>query len=371
MIKETLLGEEYKFRDDNIPYELSLGQKKARQCFLDEINKASCYRVIEKCPFCGKEYFNKISEIDAKGLPCDVVLCNYCDGCFKVRVLSAQANKYHYENISYALRGKSSTAESMQKLFDTRVKLFAYPRYYFIRNFITMDPSQDLIAEIGCNDGANLVPWRDNGFSVCGIELDKNLVELGSAKGLWLEQTDFLKKSFGARKPRLIIISHLIEHVEDINDLMNWLVRELAPDGYIFIETPGVRAQGLGRPLKYFDVEHNYYLDLKSLERLMRKHAFNTLYCDEFIRFLALAPQASNLMPKKALNFTSDIFLANLAGVLKKIVNFDKAGLLSMMRSCEKGGFQVKLANKFVSFYFNNFYSAVVKIGRKKYEIKK
>jgi hypothetical protein len=73
---------EYSYVPSNVPGSLSAGQKSAREEFLEEIDSKELYIPLERCPYCGNETCTQISETDARGLPCDIAVCDACGGCF-------------------------------------------------------------------------------------------------------------------------------------------------------------------------------------------------------------------------------------------------------------------------------------------------
>jgi len=336
-MKEALLGADYRFDGTRPPVSLSGPQKEARELFLRDIHARGKYIDVVKCPFCKAADFTKISERDARGLPCEIAVCDACGGCFKSKILDPEANRYLYEKISYMLRGKDRSPGAVEALFRKRVKEFAYPRYGFIRHFAELEQDMDLIAEFGCGDGANLVPWRDDGFSVTGIEYDGGMVEFGKSKGLDIVQGDFMTHDLGGARPKLIILSHLLEHVPDIDAVLSRIHSVLDPYGYLFIEVPGVKGQGLGRPLSSFDVEHNYYFDLESLSSALRKNRFSVAYGDEYIRVLCRPVNAPIAGPQN-----------RKAGARK---------LMDLFREEESGSIRAKVTNRLTGAYFSAYYS--------------
>lgn len=342
MINEKLLGDQYRFKEERPPKRFSSAQEKARDEFLKRIHGESRYILLRKCPYCGGESFTKISEVDAIRLPSEIVICDSCDGCFKSKILNAEANRYYYENISYTLRGKDSSPEAAEKMFNHRVKSFAYPKYSFIRHFVKLDPCKDLIVEFGCGDGANLLPWEKGGFDVLGIELNPGLVVFGRSKGLNLISGDFMTHDLSDRKPKLVILSHLLEHVTDVNMALKRINSILDPQGYLFVEVPGIRGQSMGKPLLFFDVEHNFYFDLKSLSGVLNRNQFGIIYGDEYIRILCKPSYG-----KVAGGRGNTVF---------------RPELLALLREAEAGGIRTKVINKLKNTYFKICYS-ILSVG--------
>lgn len=362
---EKLLSERYRFRKDYIPFELTQNQKDARSLFLNEVHKKDNYTQTTECPYCGYKVFNVISKVERRGLPSEIVICDSCDGCFKSAILKPDANKFHYEKVSLLLRGKELDENSIKELFKNRVKQFAYPRYYFILHFLRLLTSRDIIMEFGCNDGANLFPWKENGFEVFGIDLDSHVVEFGKKIGLNIACGDFLNYDFSYKKPKLIIISHVLEHVRDINLALDRLYEIIRPDGYIFIESPGIRVHSIRNPLAYFDIEHNYNFDLASLRRLLLKKSFKMIYADEYIRIICTPSENKNIITKSntciSFNKIKSIVLRNCI----KHLNWDKTKLWELLKEGDANNIVRIILNRLQMFYFKYHYSAISNLGAK------
>ena len=360
-VGEKLLNEHYRFREDFIPSHLTSSQRDARRHYLEEIHRKGRYSVITQCPYCGHGNFTKISEIDARALPSSIVVCDLCGGCFKNEIMSSDGNRYHYEHISYLLRGKSISTDAIESTFAERVKKFAYPRYHFISHFIDLDPRDDVIAEFGCNDGANLFPWHEKRFTTIGVELDSKMVEFGKKIGIDIVCGDFSSFSL-ARKPKLIILSHVLEHVSDINAVVARLGEILAPDGFLFIEVPGLRVQAVGDALRYFDVEHNYNFDFSSLKILLERCGFKLIYGDEYARLLC-TPSRNNFtvtrgrMPVSAHKIKAAFLkkcIESLSGNSRKIYD--------VLKESAHRSLKTRLLGKMYMLYFGCYYSSFTEV---------
>ena len=337
---------------------------------MEEVHRKNKYITIIECPYCANKSFIKISEVEGRGLPSDIVICEHCDGCFKSSILNNEANRYYYEKISYILRGKALSEKGIEKLFRKRVREFATGRYYFISHFIKLNRELDFIVELGCNDGANLFPWFKNGFSVLGIELDSIMVEFGCKKGLNLTKADFMEYNFTDQKPKLIILSHFLEHVGDVNITLIKLLKILQPNGYLFIEVPGIKTQGVVNSLSYFDIEHNYNFDLGSLTRLLKKYHFRIIYADDYMRVLCTPLQAQNTTAQKYVALSIEKIKAYALKRFINMFNFKEGTLLGLLQQGATNNFKIRIINKLKALYYKYYYASIVKSEKKNTKIK-
>lgn len=104
-------------------------------------------------------------------------------------------------------------------------------------------PGQRLL-DVGCGNGAFLLRARSAGWGVMGLDFDVKAVEAATQRGLdvRLGGTDVL--AYEHERFDIITLAHVIEHVHDPNRLLRDCFRLLKPDGYLWIETPNLEAQG-------------------------------------------------------------------------------------------------------------------------------
>jgi SAM-dependent methyltransferase len=358
VLRIQLLGERYRFVGSGAaPAWVKPSARKARKLFFDEIHRKDRYVEVKECPYCGSDDLIKISEVEGRMLPSDIALCGACDGCFKLRVMSDEATVYYYENLSYALRGKDVTGEAMERLFKKRVKRFAYPRYRFINRFIRLNPCRDLVAEFGSNDGANLIPWKDNGYRVLGLDIDPMMAQFGRRKGIDIMRGDISSFDFKAERPRLILLSHVLEHVREIDVVVKRLISLLRPDGYLFIEVPGIRVQGVSDALAYFDMEHNYNFDRRSIVKVLERNSFKALYSDEYIRLICTPARNLGAYGTQRAGSLTPSAAARSIGRLIGILDRDEKRLRDLLSDANSRRLGSVFLRKLRNLYFRLYYS--------------
>ncbi len=281
-IKNRILSDRLKY-NGKYPFWLTKTQRSARNRYL-QIIQDDDFIYHDKCAICNSDQAILIAAKERRGLPANIYLCKDCGILFKNPVLNEKAAQRHYEEISYFLRGKTYSIDKLELLFQKRVKQFATKRYELLTSKISFEKG-DLIVEIGCNDGANLAPWHNAGYEVIGFDWDDTLLEFGRKKGLRLLKGDASLLTSLKLRPKLIILSHVLEHLKDpIAELKSYRVL-LEPDGYIFIEVPGIK-EWCKDFLDYFDIEHNFYFNLEVLKRISIQCGYSLEYSDEHIQMI-------------------------------------------------------------------------------------
>ena len=138
------------------------------------------------------------------------------------------------------------------------------------------------ILEIGAADGEFLDHLRAVGdWKFSGVELDGEMVRRAREKGLdvrhcTLEQAEFPEGAFD-----LVVMSHLIEHVQDPVETMRETARVLKPGGVVVGETPNLASWDraiFGRYWGGYHVpRHTYLFSDQTLEALLRKSGFEAI----------------------------------------------------------------------------------------------
>lgn len=132
------------------------------------------------------------------------------------------------------------------------------------------------LLDVGSSAGGLMVPFAKRGWQVLGSDPDHGYVEFGRARlGLDIlpvaaEDMDLPEGGFD-----LIIITGSLEHVFDVNLVLELCRRAAAPGSLLLIEG---RAFGYGLMNGVFSHNHRRYLTAASSELLMRKHGWQPLW---------------------------------------------------------------------------------------------
>jgi 2-polyprenyl-3-methyl-5-hydroxy-6-metoxy-1,4-benzoquinol methylase len=143
-------------------------------------------------------------------------------------------------------------------------------------------PNRGRLIEIGCGHGNFLIEAKSRGYTVQGIEFSKDAAEhanemLGSDSVL---VGTTLSIDLPSEAYDVCVLADVIEHVRDPHATISYVSRILKPGGLVFISTPSTAswsARLMGSFWMQFKLEHLFYFDPHSLERLLARAGFRNI----------------------------------------------------------------------------------------------
>lgn len=153
---------------------------------------------------------------------------NYCPKCHNCQLSVVVPPEKLFDHYLYV----SSTAESFRKHFEDACNTF-------IKEFkLTTD---DLVVDIGSNDGVFLKPLQKKGVKVLGVEPAKNIAELANKNGIPTinsyfnkDAVDTILQSYG--KAKIVTASNVFAHSDDLVNIAKNVFNVLDEDGTFIIE---------------------------------------------------------------------------------------------------------------------------------------
>ena len=117
------------------------------------------------------------------------------------------------------------------------------------------------VLEVGCGAGGILEYFKEKGHRVKGIDLGEEYVNFGKSQGLDLE-VSLLSDLKLDSKPDIIIYSHVMEHILDLDAELDAIKNHLSDESIAYIEVPGLK-----------EIHRNYKSN--TLTFLQNAHTFN------------------------------------------------------------------------------------------------
>jgi hypothetical protein len=140
----------------------------------------------------------------------------------------------------------------------------------------------DLVIDIGSNDGTLISNFQNGGHRILGIE-PTDVARIANARGIPTLQRYFskdvareVKAKHGAAK--LVTAANCFAHIEDIHAIVDGIIEMLAPDGVFISESHYLVA--LLERLQYDTVYHEHlrYYSVGSLKHLLDMHGLDVFH---------------------------------------------------------------------------------------------
>lgn len=119
--------------------------------------------------------------------------------------------------------------------------------------------------EIGCSSGGVLSVLREINHSAIGIDIDSQAIEFARKKGLNAKDTNLFNLPNKSRD--FILMSHTIEHLENISKMLEKISKILVEKGYLLVFAPDSY-----RMLEPPHLPHDYCFSRRTLKSLLSKY---------------------------------------------------------------------------------------------------
>lgn len=194
----------------------------------------------------------------------DIVSCKRCG--FVYADTSANQTKYdiYYEKFSKYEDELISSGSGFDEYDNRRLIETAS----LIARYIP-DKSKSIV-DIGCGNGGLLEKLSEIGFrDLTGVDPSQKCVDNVKNRGTYAVQGSIFNLNRN-KKYDCIILSEVLEHVEDLNGAVSSLKSILKENGLIYMDVPDASryAEYFIAPFYYFDCEHINHFDIYSIQNL-------------------------------------------------------------------------------------------------------
>lgn len=272
----------HRFSTDSV-LNLTAEQLEVRNLVAGQIDRGEYLLESQSCCICSSDSSVLVSERDRYGLMNSTVLCQECGLLRTEPVLRPEdyANFYYHSYRTLYFEEKFATDE----FFESQ-RRGAQPIIEYLSKSIAL-PNDSLMLDVGCGSGGMVQAFVDRGYRGIGIDYDANYLQKGQGRGLDLRQGNVFSFQ-NEEKPKLVIYSHVLEHVNDPNIELQAVRTQLHDDGYLYVELPGIkrdlRAVYKADLIRFFHIAHLYHFTLKTLTNLLQRNGFELVAGNEVIR---------------------------------------------------------------------------------------
>jgi 2-polyprenyl-3-methyl-5-hydroxy-6-metoxy-1,4-benzoquinol methylase len=203
-----------------------------------------------------------------KALSYDVVSCRDCGFLYANNIPTQDQMNEHYR-ASSKYTYNANIPNGLEKLhFDVfkAIKAYIEERYPFLNK------DEFRIVDIGCSIGFLLNLFKENGFKkLIGIEPSKACC-LVAKRAFGLSMFNGAISEYEPKtKFHLIMLSGVLEHIQDLHSTMPQILKLLDNDGTIVVAVPNADefSKKPKAPFDEFSIEHINFFTTKSLTALM------------------------------------------------------------------------------------------------------
>ena len=236
------------------------------------------------CPICSSTKKEIIGEKDRYGLFYKTNICTDCGFVYTSPRMTQDAYNEFY-NVEYRQLyvGKSTATEAF---FDRQERKGA-SIYNFLRKNKLIGNKPLFVFEVGCGAGGILEFFRKKGHKVKGIDLGREYVEYGKEIHNLDLETAILSEMHLNEKPDIVIYSHVLEHILDINEELEAIKSCSKESTLVYIEVPGIKEVHKNYEsniLRYFQNAHTFHFTLETLTNLFSKNGFHLISGNQFVQ---------------------------------------------------------------------------------------
>lgn len=248
------------------------------------------------CPVCDHNEVKVLSKINLaviEDFPLpkayDLVACSKCGHVFNDVAYTEHYNDYYsnYQEVSnFSVPTKDGSDTPENKLESRYLDTAKFIGYFGDVN------KNDHILDVGCSYGGVLLHLQEMGHeNLYGMDLDRKSLEhlnqfgIQTIRGsIFDEQLDQLNGKFD-----LIILGHILEHLERPRAAIENVEKWLKPNGKIVVEVPDLLQYPMTSPFPGFFAEHEHinHFSLTALMNLMQNYQMKASYAN---RIFALIP---------------------------------------------------------------------------------
>lgn len=227
------------------------------------------------CPICESTTFSnylKVVDFTVTKKEFKIQECNKCNFLFtNPRPEVSEIGKY-YQSKDY-ISHHDEAKDIMSKVYNSVRKYTLNQKLKLINNLI---PTQGKLLDIGCGTGNFMQVCKENNWHTIGTEPDNAAREIAEKR-----TKSTIYESIGTvpnlmNSFQIITMWHVLEHVHELNETIDWLKQKIDNKGKIIIAVPNPQSSDATKYQEYwaaYDVpRHLYHFTKSSMQSLLNKH---------------------------------------------------------------------------------------------------
>lgn len=241
---------------------------------------------MERCPLCNTDAGFVVAEKDCYGIPLQTVACRLCGLVRSYDPLDTESFRIFYRDQFRRLsEGKASPADLPDSATRFERDVAGFFERHFNRYFRLNSSSR--VAEVGAGAGWNLLSFQRRGIPNVGCDFDEDYLAVGQARTLNLVKGDAQDLIRAGYRADVVLLIHVIEHFTDPISSLVELRPLLKENGYLYVETPGLRSLFYGTASgdigSRLQTPHTFFFERWTLDRCLERAGFQPIRSDEWI----------------------------------------------------------------------------------------
>ena len=287
--------------DSKSSFQLSKSQISIIEQIEDKLRNNQYCLIMRNCPLCDEAKNDVVAEKDRFGLSVTTVLCYGCGLLYTNPVMRLADYEHFYKN--YYRELYSENKEGTQSIFESQSR-----HGNSIYRFLSMKglKKKGLVLEIGCGCGGILAAFRDRDHPTIGYDLNQDFLFVGQKKLLDLRVGTILDHPIN-QLVDVIIYSHVLEHVLNIQEELEEISTRLKEDGLLYVECPGILSipKNYLRDLQlYLQNAHLVHFNLNLLVGMLAKNGFELVEGNEKVEAVFKKAKKQSVRPNEKLAVT-------------------------------------------------------------------
>jgi SAM-dependent methyltransferase len=264
---------------------LTPAQRDARDRMLQQLGSGAVRLQAAPC-LCGDPGGEILAERDRWGLPVTTVLCKKC-GLVRTspRLPDSVLPSFYEHDYRLLLDGITEPTPAAFRLQQRRGR----ETLDFLRDTGGIREGTR-VYEVGCSAGGVLQPFKEADCVVAGSDYDVRF--LANARSIGIETRhggwETLKD---LPAPDVLVLSHVVEHLNDPVDFIRSVSTLLKPEGRLFIAVPGldaIREDYCGDIVRYLQICHTFHFTRQTLLWCIRQAGLTPVRADDSVRVVSM-----------------------------------------------------------------------------------
>jgi 2-polyprenyl-3-methyl-5-hydroxy-6-metoxy-1,4-benzoquinol methylase len=228
-----------------------------------------------ECPVCASTIFQQYLEVvdhTVTQQAFKIQQCKKCDFLFtNPRPTEQEIGKY-YQSQDY-ISHHDEAKDIMSRVYNSVRNYTLKEKLKLINSLV---PGKGNLLDIGCGTGSFLQTCRQDHWKTVGTEPDEEARKIATnrTQGEIFESINQVKSA--AKSFQIITMWHVLEHVHQLNETMDWLQKQLDNQGKIIIAVPNPQSEDAAKYGAFwaaYDVpRHLYHFTKGSMQTLLDKH---------------------------------------------------------------------------------------------------